>query len=549
MKRIAAILVALVASAAILATGTAGGGDEGSYEVRAAFDNAAFLVTGEEVRVSGATVGTVADIDVSGADEAVREDGSPDPGKAIVVMKIDDPAFQDFREDASCLIRPQSLIGEKFVECEPTQPRAPGSEPPPPLPEIGDGEPGEGQHLLPLERNGTAVDLDLVNNIMREPYPDRFRLILNSLGAGLAARGDELAEIIRRANPALRETNQVLAILARQNRQLNRLAVDSDQVISALARKRTNIASFINESNTVGQATAARSADLERSLQELPGFLRELRSTTNRLDAFSTTATPVFSDLRDAAPALTRATKDLGPFSNAATDAFTSLGNAAEQAGPDVVASDPVIKQVRGLARSGEPAAKNLARVLSTLRKTGGIGYLMQFIFNSAGSINIFDQYGHYLRAYLPLNSCVDYEIVLESNCGGNFRFTQEGQTTALRPETGHGREQEARRDGPTSPSTGRQRSKPEQTYRNADATSEAAPTTEAPSADPAPDAAATTTTPDQPAANVETSPESVTPNAAPAPGPAGSAQSLETARELLDFLIGRQDRHKRGRR
>ena len=84
-----------------------------------------------------------------------------------MVLQIDDPAFQDFREDASCLIRPQSLIGEKFVECEPTEPRAPGTEPPPELEQIPDGEPGEGQYLLPLERNGKAVDLDLVNNIMR----------------------------------------------------------------------------------------------------------------------------------------------------------------------------------------------------------------------------------------------------------------------------------------------------------------------------------------------------------------------------------------------
>ena len=36
---------------------------------------------------------------------------------------------------------------------------------------IDEGEPGEGQRLLPLEQNGKAVDLDLVNNIMREPYP------------------------------------------------------------------------------------------------------------------------------------------------------------------------------------------------------------------------------------------------------------------------------------------------------------------------------------------------------------------------------------------
>ena len=91
---------------------------------------------------------------------------------------------------------------------------------PPELEAIPDGERGEGQYLLPLEQNGKSVDLDLVNNIMSEPYPDRFRLILNDLGAGLATRGDELEEIIERANPALRETNEVLEDPRRQNKAL-----------------------------------------------------------------------------------------------------------------------------------------------------------------------------------------------------------------------------------------------------------------------------------------------------------------------------------------
>ena len=185
MRRIAVIALVIVAAVAVLALGTAAGGDEDVYEVRAIFDSAGFLVEGEEVRVAGANVGVVSDVSVTGNDEPALEDGGPDPGKAVVVLRIDDPAFQDFREDASCLIRPQSLIGEKFVECEPTQPRAAGTEPPPPLEPLADGETGEGEYLLPLERNGKAVDLDLVNNIMEEPYPDRFRLILNDLGAEL----------------------------------------------------------------------------------------------------------------------------------------------------------------------------------------------------------------------------------------------------------------------------------------------------------------------------------------------------------------------------
>ena len=80
-------------------------------------------------------------------------------------MKIEDPGFQDFRSDASCLIRPQSLIGEKFVDCRPTLPRAPGLEPAPALKQIPDDQPGAGQYLLPLENNSTSVDPDLINDI------------------------------------------------------------------------------------------------------------------------------------------------------------------------------------------------------------------------------------------------------------------------------------------------------------------------------------------------------------------------------------------------
>jgi ABC-type transporter Mla subunit MlaD len=424
MRRAAAIVVGLVAAVAILATGSASGGDDGTYEVRAIFDNASFLVEGEEVRVAGANVGVVTDLDVTGTEEPVREDGRPDPGKAVAVLRIDDPGFQDFRTDASCLIRPQSLIGEKFVECEPTQPRAAGSPAPPELEQIPDGEPGAGQYLLPLERNGKAVDLDLVNDIMKQPYPERFRLILNSLGASLAARGKELAAIVERANPALRETNEVLAILARQNRTLAELASNSDRVIGELARERQHIAGFINSSQTAAQATADQGAALQSSLQKFPGFLRELRSTMNRLDAFSRATTPVLADFRAAAPSLTRATTALGPFANAGSGALTSLGDATETAGPDLVAADPVVRQIRRFGRSGKPATSNLARLLSSLRKTQGFSNLGQVIFNSSGAINSFDQYGHWLRALLPLNNCVDYESIPEPGCGATFPLT-----------------------------------------------------------------------------------------------------------------------------
>ena len=326
-----------------------------------------------------------------------------DPGKAVVVLKITDAGFQDFRQDASCLIRPQSLLGEKYVDCKPTQPRPPGTQPPPPLTVIPDDQPGAGQRFLPLENNGQEVDLDLVNNIMRQPYADRFRLILNELGAGLAARGNTLDAIIKRADPALQQTDRVLAVLAAQNHQLARLAQDSDTILTPLVRERTHLAGFINNANTAAQATAERSADLESGLQKFPAALHELRLTMAKLRGFSEQATPVFSEFRTGAPAIARATEALGPFAQAATPALTTLGTAAAESQQPLVNSNPILRKVSTLAKKSGPGAKSLNSVLASLRKTGGFKYLMNFLFNTTGGVNGYDQYGHFLRAFLTI--------------------------------------------------------------------------------------------------------------------------------------------------
>ncbi|MBA2522708.1 MAG: MCE family protein, partial [Solirubrobacterales bacterium] len=281
MRRIVLIIGALVAGMALVAANASGDGEgsSGEYLVRAYFDNAGFLVHGEDVRIAGAGVGSVEEVDVSRPGEAVTEDGAEDPGKAVVVMRIEDAGFQDFLTDASCLIRPQSLLGEKYVECDPTQARAPGSEPPPPLEQIPDGDIGAGQYRLPLENNGKAVDLDLINNITREPESQRFRLILNNLGAGLAARGDDLAEVIKRADPALQQTDKVLAVLAEQNRGLAQLAADSDQILTPLAREREHVAGFIRNAAIANEAAAERRDDIALGFQRFPAALNELQLT------------------------------------------------------------------------------------------------------------------------------------------------------------------------------------------------------------------------------------------------------------------------------
>ncbi|HWH94980.1 MAG TPA: MlaD family protein, partial [Baekduia sp.] len=258
MKRVVAIASVLVAASALVVFGTGADGDGGgTYRVRAIFMNAFSVIPGEDVKVAGVKVGKVESLDVT-----------PDH-RAAVVLRIDRPGFDDFRRDAECSIRPQSLIGEKFVECTPTQPRPEGAQPAPKLARIERG-PGKGQYLLPVTQTSKPVDLDLVNNTLRLPYRERLAIILNELGTGVAGRGGDLRQAIRNADPALKETDRVVQILAGQNRVLADLARDSDRVLAPLARERSNVAGFITNAKVAAEATAERRAALEETIRRLP---------------------------------------------------------------------------------------------------------------------------------------------------------------------------------------------------------------------------------------------------------------------------------------
>jgi len=415
----AALIVAVVAVVLIVS-----GGDDSKdgYRVRAVFDNGAFMVTGEQVRVAGANVGTIESVDVSMPGETVAyKDGKPVavPGKAIIVMDIADPGFQDFRQDASCQIRPQSLIGEKFVDCRPTLPRAPGSPAPPPLKQIPSGQTGAGEYLLPLGSSGTSVDPDLINDIQTLPYAQRFRLIFNELGAGFAGRGQDLEVLVKRANPVLRDVDRLFGVLSSQRDRLAQLAADSDAILQPLARERSHVAGFFTNSGAAAQATAERGAQLEASLRKFPTFLREFRQTMRSLQGFSDAAAPVFSDLGKAAPSLTDATRTLTPFSEATTVALKSLGETGEASGPIFREAEPIVRKATQLSKSGVVPTRELAKLFTNVNQTGGWDALVELIYNTSATLNGFDQYGHFGRTLITLTNCVDYEARPAGSEGG----------------------------------------------------------------------------------------------------------------------------------
>jgi ABC-type transporter Mla subunit MlaD len=408
-KRLIAIGVALLAAGIVVVLGTGAGDDQkGGYKVRAIFSNAFTVIAGEDVKISGVKVGRIAELDVT-----------PD-NKAAVVLDITEPGFKDFRKDGTCTIRPQSLIGERFVECTPTQPRAEGDAAAPKLDRIDKG-PGKGQYLMPDSQTLKPVDLDLVGNIMRLPYRQRLSILINELGTGLAANGDELRKAVREANPALEQTDRVLAILASQNETLAELARNGDEVLRPLARDKAKVADFIVKADKTAQASAERRTDIEANLAKLPGFLKELKPTMERLGGLSDQMTPVLSDLNAAAPEINTFIKQLGPFSQAGTPALTSLGDAAGVGDQALLKSKPIVGDLKTFANDAQPTVDNLEKLLTSLKDTGGIERLMDFLYFQAAATNGYDSLGHYLRAVFVLTTCTTYSLQPLPGCTANF--------------------------------------------------------------------------------------------------------------------------------
>lgn len=387
-------LVVFVAIGVAIALGVeslSGPGGSG-YLVRAVFDNSSFVIPGEEVKVAGANVGTIHSVQLT------------EQNKAAVVLQINSHKFIPFRTDAHCQISIESLLGEQYVQCSSTQPRAAGIGPAAALPAIGSG-PDKGQHLLPVQNTTAPVGFDLLQNIYRLPEAERLSLIINGLGAGLAGNGQELNAALLRADPALQQTDKVIAVLASQDRTLANLTDESARVLQPLAAQRAHLGGFIQHAGAVAVASAQEGQAIQQNLQDFPPFLKQLKPAADRLSNLAAQMTPALQSLESEAPAINASTQGLGPLAKASIPALKSLGNVAQRGETVFPAVNRVAGQLLKLATPLLPLAEDIAAIAQSFDDAGGIEDVMRFIYYYTGSVNGEDSLGHYIRSLVTLTA------------------------------------------------------------------------------------------------------------------------------------------------
>jgi virulence factor Mce-like protein len=437
---LAGLAVVLAAAAAALAIGAGGDGDDGgakTYELL--FDNAFGLTEGGDFKVAGVRAGQTSEFKVT------KVDGRP---LALVTAEVTEPGLADLRRDARCEIRPQSLIGEYFVDCQPGT--------------SDDRLPDGGR--LPVEQTSSTIAIDLVANIMRRPFRDRFRLIVGELGAGLAGRPGDLQNVLRRAHPALRETSETLRILGRQRRTIQKFIGDAQTVVSALEDRKRDVSGFVREAGRTAAITATRRDELGESFARLPAFLAELEPYMGRLGDLTEAQTPVLRNLQASSDELDTFLTRLRPFAAEGRPAFNALGEASVVGRRAVRETEAEVEELRRLAKDAPALAKPLRQFLQTIddRKravepdaraaaTGppagdkthatssragftGMEAIWNFFYWQTLTTNPLDDIGHVLRLSVLVNGCTGYSVnpsdeQLET-CNQFLGPTQPGVTT-----------------------------------------------------------------------------------------------------------------------
>jgi ABC-type transporter Mla subunit MlaD len=412
-RALLALAVLIGVAGAALALGANGDGSVGKrYEI--VLDNAFGLSEGGDFRVAGVRAGTTGEARVIRGRRPV----------ALVEAQVTEPGFADLRADARCEVKPQSFIGEYYVDCQPgTSDER--------LPDGG---------RVPVGQTSSAIPLDLVNDIMRLPYRQRLRIIVGELGAGLAGRPEDLSEVLRRAHPGLRETTETLRVLGRQTETIERFVADADAVVGELERRKRDVTRFVREAGQTADVAASRREQLAETFDRLPAFLGELDPYMLRLGQLTGAQAPVLRDLRAGADELDTFLTRLPPFAEAGRPALAALGDAALVGRRAVRETEEELGELRRLAREAPGLAKPLRQFLQTIddrdraveidaRATAtdppapdkthirgrggftGMEAIWNFFFWQALTTNGLDDVGHVLRAAITVDvgGCSEY--------------------------------------------------------------------------------------------------------------------------------------------
>ena len=335
-------MIARIAAVASLATAIVvvvlvllGGGS--SYTLRADFLDAGGLVTGNQVLMGPATVGSVKSISLTAN------------GQARVTMSIDSGAAP-LHEGTVARIYENSLSGiaNRYVVLEPGAGEAPA---------IPDGGTIGANHTY------SFVSLDQVFDALDPLTRAGLQGVIQGEAASIQGKSKQANKTLKYLAPGLASTSNLTAELDRNEPAFDGLLVQGAQAMQALASRSSQLSDLIGQTATTTGAIASQAQNLQQALQLLPGTLTRATGTFAGLRTTLDSLDPLVAESKTASRRLEPFAASLRTFANAAIPTVTALsGLIHNPAGTGDLTT--LLEQTPKLARLASTAFPHLVQAM-----------------------------------------------------------------------------------------------------------------------------------------------------------------------------------------
>ena len=385
--------VGLVAASVVivLAVILIGGSD---YTVRARFVSASQIVKGNEVKVSGEPVGSVADVALT------------DDGHAELTLTISADGYSPLRRGTRAIIRQSSLSGvaNRYVDLQ-----LGGA--------ANDDIPDGGR--LGTDSTEAAVDLDQIFDTFDPKTRAGVSKSVRFLRDFQAGQEDEANAALRYLNPALSSSSRLFAELNRNTPDFQRFVDETAKLVTDVSARDDALSGLVRNLATTTSALTSNGESLGEAIGLLPNVLRKSNSTFVDLRASLDDLTPLVDDAKPVVRTKLRPLlAELRPFARDARPAVRDLSTTVRRKGPDndlveLLLRQPAIDEIANTSaeRNGERregALPATAKALADLAPQ--LAYLRPYApelagwFDDFSTTGAYDALGHYSRAGLAFN-------------------------------------------------------------------------------------------------------------------------------------------------
>jgi virulence factor Mce-like protein len=357
------------------------------YRLVAEFDQATALATQSDVRISGVSVGKVISVGLD------RQTGR---NRAVIEIQS---RFAPRPDDTHAILRAKTLLGETYIEL------TPGSRGVPTIPDGGS---------IAQTNVAPTVQLDQILSTFDPATRAAFRVWQQQDAIALTNRGENLNQAFAQLYPFAANVDSVLTVLRRQGAATRAFVRDTGITFSSLAAQPAQLQGFIRNSNATFAATAAQATSLANTIRAFPAFLRQTRSTLDRLKSFSVNADPLINELKPAADQLSPALQQTVTLAPELRTLMTNLAPLTQASAQGVPALSRFFNAITPWLSRAKPYLGGLIPIINYIntyrREVAGFFANSTATTQATGANAAQTRELHYLRISNPVNP----EIVTE---------------------------------------------------------------------------------------------------------------------------------------